>query len=59
MTYVTPAEFEDRMTDCAEEGIRDPELAHIHADELMCEVLTQLGYGKGIEMFNKVQRWYS
>ncbi|WP_176728082.1 hypothetical protein [Synergistes jonesii] len=31
---------------------------HGPADELMCEVLTELGYGEGIEVFNKMLKYY-
>lgn len=36
-----------------------PEMGHIRADELMCEILTQLGYGDGIKLFEEMEKWYS
>lgn len=35
------------------------ELAHIFADELMCKLLRELGYGEGIDIFEKMDKWYS
>lgn len=37
----------------------DTEMAHIHADELMCELLRELGYGEGVDIFEKMSKWYS
>jgi adenylate cyclase class IV len=34
------------------------EEAHIKADELMCEILTDLGYGEGIEIFKNMEKYY-
>ena len=35
------------------------EIGHIHADELMCDILTQLGYGDGVKLFEQMEKWYS
>lgn len=29
------------------------------ADKLMCDVLTQLGYGEGVEIFKNAPKWYA
>lgn len=34
------------------------EKAHIQADELMCQILTDLGYGEGIDLFKKMEKYY-
>lgn len=34
------------------------EEAHIQADELMCQILTDLGYQEGIELFKKIEKYY-
>ena len=34
------------------------EEAHIQADELMCQILTDLGYGEGIELFKRMEKYY-
>ena len=35
------------------------ERAHNHADELMCKLLRELGYGEGVDIFEKMDKWYS
>ena len=37
----------------------DPELNHISADELMCDLLCSLGYDEGVEIFKNMMKWYS
>ncbi len=37
----------------------DTEGNHVNADELMCELLTALGYGEGVEIFKNMDKWYS
>lgn len=34
------------------------EKAHFQADELMCQILTDLGYGEGIDLFKKMEKYY-
>lgn len=61
---ITPAEFEDRMREISTK-VTDAfvdyheEEAHIDADELMCNVLKDLGYTKGVEIFEQMPKWYS
>ena len=35
------------------------EMAHILADELMCKLLRELGYSEGVDIFEKMDKWYS
>lgn len=59
---MTPEEFERRMfTICGGDDFYDydPEISHKQADELLCEVLTQLGYEKGIAIFRSATKWYA
>ena len=37
---------------------RDTAQDHSAADSLMCEVLTQLGYGDGVRVFEEADKWY-
>lgn len=37
----------------------DPEMSHIRADELMCELLETLGYGEAVKIFEEMEKWYS
>jgi len=36
-----------------------PETAHILADELMCKLLRELGYSEGVDIFEKMEKWYA
>lgn len=35
------------------------ECAHINADNVLCELLTALGYSDVVEEYEKVDKWYS
>ena len=37
----------------------DKERIHIEMDNLMCELLTTLGYGRAIEIFKSTPKWYA
>lgn len=37
----------------------DTEAAHIDADEVLCSLLKKLGYGKVVEAFNRITKWYA
>ena len=61
---MTPAEFAEAMKD-----IRDydsgygqgynKEIRHVSMDSLMCNILRQLGYDEGIDIFEKTSKWYA
>ena len=53
----TPKEFAEKMYQLAGSG--DEEADHVKADELMCQLLTSLGYGEGIKIFRDMDKWYS
>ncbi len=53
----TPKEFAEKMYQLAESG--DAEADHVKADELMCQLLTSLGYGEGVKIFRDMYKWYS
>lgn len=42
------------LADCSE-----PEHAHSKADKLLCELLTDLGYGNIVNAYEKVEKWYA
>ena len=52
-------EFAEKMQDIADRYERDPEAAHIKADDLMIEALLDLGYVGGIPTFVKMTKWYA
>ncbi len=37
----------------------DSEVAHGDADNLLCELLTRLGYGDVVEAWKKVKKYYA
>jgi len=43
--------FSQKMEGFVEKAGPDYEQFHAWADDLMCEVLTELGYGEGVEIF--------
>lgn len=53
---MTPEEFAERMA--ALESC-EAESRHMKADELMAEVLRALGYGAGMDVFDRFQKWYA
>lgn len=62
---LTPEEFSSAMmqikdgTFYSQHRMYDAENQHIDADDLMCNVLRSLGYGKGIDIFCSMTRWYA
>jgi len=54
---MTPEEFAKKMKDIA--GLGDPEEKHIAADDLMRQLLRQLGYGEGVDIFKDMDIWYA
>jgi hypothetical protein len=53
---MSPRLFELLMEDLAS---LDAEERHSRADELMCNLLKQLGYGKAVEVFDSWEKWYA
>ena len=55
---VTPKQFAEimQMISEVEEGT---EYKHRTADFYMCEILRGLGYKDGIEIFEKMEKWYA
>ena len=48
------------LKDCIKESIEDDrERPHLIADGILCELLTELGYANIVELYNKVNKWYS
>lgn len=68
---LTPDEFYERMRYLAQiaadggdwEGhhiwAHDWEELHIRADDMLCKLLTSLGYGKGVDVFEDMPKWYA
>ena len=59
---LTQEEFTEAMRKCYDEattGWRDYEIAHKKADAVICDLLTALGYGDGVELFEQMPKWYA
>lgn len=37
----------------------DPESAHSQADDILCELLTELGHESVVEEYSKISKWYA
>ena len=53
----TPDEFLKDMQRVADSN--DTEWKHGCMDDMMCDLLEQLGYGEAIEVFRHTDKWYS
>lgn len=47
------------LSDALELGKGDPEIAHVNADEVLCELLKSLGFSDVVKEFKKVPKWYA
>lgn len=54
---MTPEEFEQKMIEIS--MMDDTQDRHEAGDTLMQEVLTQLGYGSGADVFEEFDKWYA
>lgn len=37
----------------------DCEAAHEEADDILCEILNNLGYGEVVDAYNNIEKWYA
>ena len=58
---ITPEIFAERMKNIQElySDRYDTEERHKAMDDLMCELLRELGYGEGIDIFEETSKWYA
>ena len=47
----------EKMKECVNNS--DIELSHLDADNILCDVLTQLGYKELVDLYEKVNKWYA
>lgn len=40
-------------------GVFDTEMAHIHADNVLCALLRNLGYNDIVNAYERINKWYS
>lgn len=53
---MSPQEFAEEMRATF---VGDTEGDHSAADKLMCALLRELGYGEGVEIFERAAKWYA
>lgn len=56
---MTPQQFKEEMERTYPARGYDPECAHSHADYIMMQILRQLGYGEGLDIYDKAEKWYA
>ena len=56
---MTPEQFREAMKEIDAKYGADTEGAHALADDLICKVLRELGYGEGIDAFEAMHKWYA
>jgi len=56
---MTPEEFKIKMQEIRDDAAGDIESDHGEADNLMCEVLSSLGYDEGVQIYRRLEKWYS
>ena len=56
---MTPEQFEAEMKSIATDYAHDTEGAHGRADDLLCEVLNERGFTKGVQIFEDMPKWYA
>lgn len=54
---MTPQEFKEKMIEISK--IVDIECSHGLADDLMKKALIELGYEDGVQIFEKMDKWYA
>ena len=56
---ITPEEFANKMSEYANAKFPyHSEDFHKDADMLMCNLLSELGYSKGADIFKNMSKWY-
>lgn len=51
-------EYKELMNKCVE-NTGDPEAAHGYADDILCEILTSVGYQEIVDLYHEVGKWYA
>lgn len=57
---MTPKAFAEEMAQIQNSypKFTDTDERHMKMDEAMCKLLRSLGYGEGVEIFEKSEKWY-
>jgi hypothetical protein len=51
--------FTTEMQEAYQKYGDDEEIVHSMMDGIMCETLENLGFAKGVEIFDKAPKWYA
>lgn len=54
---MTKEEALNKLAECQKSD--DTEIAHPDADDVLCALLDELGYGDVVAEYNKVSKWYA
>jgi len=54
---LTPEQFANEIKEIIKEYPRDRELGGVYLDGALCRMLIQLGYSKGVRLYNTYERW--
>ena len=54
-------ELKDKYINLMEKQTKgwDKEVEHVNADDLLCDLLEELGFEEVVEVYNKVEKWYA
>ena len=58
-TALRADKFAEEMREVLERYGDDEEIVHHIGDGLMCDLLRELGYGKGVDIFEDMPKWYA
>ena len=56
---MTPEEFANEMRGVCECWSKNTEFKHAAMDRIMCDLLRQLGYEEGVDIFEDTRKWYA
>ena len=56
---MTPEEFTNKMRELYDKPYIDVEIEHAEANDMMCDILRELGYGEGVAIFEGAVKWYA
>ena len=59
MTEEKKNDYLKEMRKLVEISQDDPEEAHYLADEILCELLCELGYDEIVDIFDNINKWYA
>lgn len=54
-----PEEAIEALKALAKEEHPDVEANHLEADQILCQLLTALGYSEVVRMWHRVKKWYA